>query len=68
MYLGHPSWVLMQNIQTGIRHSVGKSGQLYREQDLQRIAQLQEFEKYEQLYKSPKVLVFPPYVNLVYII
>jgi hypothetical protein len=50
----------MQNIQTGIRHSVGKSGQLYREQDLQRIAQLQEFEKYEQLYKSPKVLVFPP--------
>ena len=56
----------MQNIQIGLRHSVGKSSQLYREQDIERIAQIKEFEKYEQLYKSPNILEFPPYVLFYY--
>jgi len=56
IYKGHPSWVLMQNIQAGIRYSVGKSGQLL-EQSL-----LEQFKNkpHPNLFQSPPVLVFPP--------
>lgn len=46
----------MQNIQAGIRYSVGKSGQLL-EQSL-----LEQFKNkpHPNLFQSPPVLVFPP--------
>lgn len=56
IYKGHPSWVLMQNIQAGIRYSVGKSGQLLEHGFLEQI----KSGPHPNLFKSPPVLVFPP--------
>ena len=52
----------MQNIQTGIRHSVGKS---YEVLDEAEITRLKHIERSEAFFKSPGVLRFPPYVVLV---
>eukprot|EP01118_Nematostelium_gracile_P018095 TRINITY_DN791_c0_g1_i1.p1 TRINITY_DN791_c0_g1~~TRINITY_DN791_c0_g1_i1.p1 ORF type:complete len:276 (+),score=81.59 TRINITY_DN791_c0_g1_i1:250-1077(+) len=57
IYKGHPSWILMQNIQTGIRQSVGKSSNLI---DGNSLRQLKHIERSEAFFKSPNVLRFPP--------
>lgn len=46
----------MQNIQTGIRHYVGKSSEVILQSDLNKQNPLDQ-----ELFKSPKALAFPPY-------
>ena len=62
-HLGHPSWVLMQNIQTGIRHYVGKSSQVILQADL-----VKQNAQDQELFKSPKALAFPPYGSLCFLL
>ncbi len=59
LILGHPSWVLMQNIQIGIRHNVGKQGELIDESEMDKV---KDIHKHESFFRSPKVMRFPPYV------
>jgi len=55
IYKGHPSWVLMQNIQTGIRNVVGKS----MTQQGTALPGPNDFRKMVLFFESPKILRFP---------
>lgn len=56
IYKGHPSWVLMQNIQTGIRYSVSNTATLLDEDELKN---LKIHEKHDDFFKSPPIRWFP---------
>eukprot|EP01119_Soliformovum_irregulare_P021901 TRINITY_DN7378_c0_g2_i1.p1 TRINITY_DN7378_c0_g2~~TRINITY_DN7378_c0_g2_i1.p1 ORF type:complete len:541 (-),score=162.96 TRINITY_DN7378_c0_g2_i1:666-2288(-) len=56
IYKGHPSWILMQNIQTGIRHYVGKNGEVM---DPAMLKAVENIESSPLFFNSPSVLRFP---------
>lgn len=62
IYKGHPSWVLMQNLQVGIRHFVGKSAELYDKNQQLSANRVQNIAKEDPtaFYFSPKAKKFPP--------
>jgi hypothetical protein len=56
IYKGHPSWVLMQCIQIGIRHSVGKNSELLRSDQVKLI---NDIHRNPSFFSSPKIVRFP---------
>eukprot|EP01117_Protostelium_nocturnum_P012457 TRINITY_DN4597_c0_g1_i3.p1 TRINITY_DN4597_c0_g1~~TRINITY_DN4597_c0_g1_i3.p1 ORF type:complete len:819 (+),score=308.58 TRINITY_DN4597_c0_g1_i3:128-2584(+) len=58
IYKKHPSWELMMNIQTGIRQSVGKSGELYFKDEVDNVKK--NLSTHHKFYTTPKELPFPP--------
>ncbi len=55
-YLGHPSWELMGDIQTAIRHVIGKSAQLLPSEDLEKT---KDIHKSADFFKQTIFLRFP---------
>jgi 1-phosphatidylinositol-4-phosphate 5-kinase len=61
IYKGHPSWVLMQNLQIGIRHFVGKNSELYDKNEEATAHRVNNIANEIAFYLSPPALRFPPY-------
>jgi hypothetical protein len=53
----NPSWELMLNIQMGIRNVVGKSAEVIKETDSNKV---DEISKTKGFFTSTRVLFFPP--------
>jgi hypothetical protein len=54
----NPSWILMLNIQAGIRNAVGKNARLIKEHQ---VKDTDDISKKKEFMMSPKDLRFPPY-------
>ncbi|PRP75966.1 hypothetical protein PROFUN_01682 [Planoprotostelium fungivorum] len=58
IYKKHPGWILMQNIQTGLRQSVGKSGELSFLDERTKLSE--NLSRHEKFFSTPPELPFPP--------
>jgi len=58
IYKKHPGWVLMMDIQTGLRQSVGKSGELSFSDERKAIED--NLARHAKFFSTPPELPFPP--------
>ncbi|PRP79762.1 hypothetical protein PROFUN_12624, partial [Planoprotostelium fungivorum] len=58
IYKKHPGWVLMMDIQTGLRQSVGRSGELSFQDERKAIED--NLSRHAKFFSTPPELTFPP--------